>query len=915
MPLPNDWNPADEAVWREDAPGTTWAINLRHPTYPYEGPDEGTLPDDHSDTLIAFAATYLRKVSSTLGLNEALGVSDIFKEPNSPEFRDGDVRPVRLVWLPVHEDERTPAPPRSSFWVNRYEFPFPYEYPENHESLVDRTAVILAVQSAAPNDPTRVLGSRLGIQIVAHVSPNRSGPVKAQITGAACSVGLPDGLALDVPAATSFFEKFFKPEDETRARLKIRILDELGFGDPDLTSYDGVRVIEASGSGAIVDAYATVRPRRDQPREPTHAVTARLLVGGPVPEILELEKWPLVAHAGPVDVKVFTIDPASKKGLGFLIDSRPNRSPQRLIPYLEPGTLAGVTLGSLSDVILHDDLDEVAVMQSRLADPTANEGADQVVTPLSVTHPRMNWFAAISGYQHARGLLPTGGIAHPGLMDTLHRYGLSSTGFFKFVRRPLHVRFRAPIDHGGKDGKVVNAQVNFEGLGGDVIASSQTAPPFPLQLKFALADVKRTGSRREPLGITADPRWYWHECGHVLLAASTGALQFHFAHSAGDALAAVLSDPDSKLAGHPRMRGLTFPWAYLHRRHDRDVFRGWSWSGRYHRPARFTTDVKRKGYQSEQILSTSLFRLYRALGGDTTLAGGAPDIAQRRRAADYTAYLIMRAIRLMPPFFLVSAVRTPDKFVSKLTDADIGTLPAGSGPLQGRVGGWAYKVVRWAFEAQGLYATTNPLEVVDAPGKPRDPDVFIDDLRQHSEGNFRRGGYMPVSLDWLSVPNPPVPQPIPAVPPHPANPPLWHATADAIRVVGNAVTMVEVSTRGPSAANPVTVRVWWTDWPPAQPIPPAWNNGTWKLLGTSTPQTVAPWPARTTFGPFSAAGPAALPTSPSGRRLLILAAATCAADPANTTPSAALPCSTLPTPIIDLVAGDNNVGLRLHVIP
>src|SRR5262249_62194277 len=124
----------------------------------------------------------------------------------------------------------------------------------------------------------------------------------------------------------------------------------------------------------------------------------------------------------------------------------------------------------------------------------------------------------------------------------------------------------------------------------------------------------------------------------------------------GDALAAILCDPESALATHPRMRGLTFPWVYLHRQHDRDVFRGWSWSGRYHRPARFSTDVNsypRKGYQSEQILSTSLFRRYRALGGETTLSpGGPPDVDQRRRAADYTAYLILEAIRLMSPALL-----------------------------------------------------------------------------------------------------------------------------------------------------------------------------------------------------------------------------------------------------------------------
>jgi hypothetical protein len=910
VPLPNDWNPAHEAVWRENAPGTTRAINLRHPTYPYEGPDQGALPDDQSDTLIDFAATYLRKVSSALGLTATFGVSDIF-QPGSSQFIDT----VRLVWLPVFAAESIPAPPVSSFWVNRY------ESPENYTSRVDRTAVILAVQSAKANDLTQVLGSRLGIRIVAHVAPSTSGPVKAQITGASCSIGLSGALALHARAASHFFRDFFA-HDRTRSDVKAQVREMAGFGDYNLIFYDGLRVIGASGARAIVDVYMTVLPRPEEPEALAHAVEAKFLVGGrDAPELGKLEKWPLVAHAGPVLAKVFTQDPASKAGLGRLIDSRPNRSPQRLMTYFDTRTLAGVTLGTFFETHLLDNANEVEVMQSKLVDPSANEGAEQVVAPLCVTHPRLNWFAAISAYQHARGLESSVGLAPPGLLDTMRAYGLLPAQYFRFASLPLHVRHRAPINHGGKDGKVVNAQVNFEGLKGDVIATTQTAPALPLQLKFALADTKRTASRRQPLGIAADPRWCWHEGGHVLLAASTGALQFRFAHSPGDALAAVLSDPDSMLATHPQMRGLTFPWVYLHRRHDRDVFRGWSWSGRYHRPARFTTDVnsyRRKGYQSEQILSTSLFRLYRALGGDTTVAGGAPDRVRRRAAADYTAYLIMKAIRLMPPA-LLAPLETPDQFVSALIDADISTLlTTASGPLQGRVGGWAHKVVRGAFEAQGLYATTNPLAVVDAPGEPPDPDVFIDDLRSDSEGHYPRGGYMPVSLDWKAgPPDPQNPPTTPVVPPHPPNPPLWHATADAIRVVGDTVTTVEVSTRGPSTASQVTVEVWWTDWPLTQTDPPLWNDGSWTSLGTSASQTVAPWPARTTFGPFPASGSgvAPLPTSPSGRRLLIIATATCAADRANTDIFTALPCSTSRTPIVDLVAGDNNLGLRRHDIP
>jgi hypothetical protein len=890
VPVPQEWSPEHEAVVREDVPGTDRALDLLHPTYPFEG----TLADDGSDALIGFAATYLRTVSRTLGLNQALGnVPELFQDPDHPrEFLDT----VPLAWLELAPDDPAGAAPQTrSFWVSRAGDAAPFE----------RTAVILAVQSVKANRPDWTLGSRLGIQIVAHVSTDAPS-VTARITGSSCSAGLAGALALPVPlpsanALIGFLQEFYEIETK-RLAVKAQIRAAVGFGDPESTFYDGLRIVEASASHAVIEAYLTMLPESDQPEAPAHALAARLLVDGKVTTVTDVRKWPLVAHAGPARLRLFTQDPASRAGIGKLIDSRPNRSPQRLRRYRARRTLTGVMLGTASDVSLLDDLNQVEVMQSKLVDPAADETAQQDVVPGRIVHPRLNSFAAVSAYQHLRGLVQlSSALAPRGLLDTLRAYGLSAVQYFRFATLPVHVRYRAPIDHGGKDGRVVNAQVNFEGQDGDLVATTTPGTPRPLQMKFGLADLRRSVSRREPLGIAADPRWCWHECSHVLLAASTGAAQFRFAHSAGDALAAVLSDPDSALATHPRLRGLTFPWVYIHRRHDRDVFVGWSWSGRYHRPSRFTTDVNsypRKGYESEQILSTSLFRLYRALGGDTTLATGQPDVAARRRAADYTAYLIMKAIRLMPPAFLVP-LETPNQLVSTLTKADVGTLPAPSGPLRGRVGGWAHKVIRWAFEAQGLYATTDPDEIVNAPGKPRDRDVFIDDGRDDSPGGFPRGGYMPVSLDWQPVASPP-------------GPPRWHAAAPAIQVAGDTVS-VEVSNRGPSPAPQVRVAVWWAEWSTTQPDPPAWNDGAWHSLGTSVPQTVAPWPARTAFGPFSAAGIDALPTLPAGRRLLIVASATSPSDRANTDPFSLLPCALLPTPIVDLVAGDNNIGLRLHV--
>jgi hypothetical protein len=468
------------------------------------------------------------------------------------------------------------------------------------------------------------------------------------------------------------------------------------------------------------------------------------------------------------------------------------------------------------------------------------------------------------------------------------------------------VRYRARIRPGpGKDGRTVNAQVTYDPPDDHlVVAAWKPGSRKPLQVRFGLADVKRSSSRREQLGLAADPRWSWHEYSHVLLAAATGALELRFVHSLGDALAAITSDPASALAvpatlatsaapaRHPRMRGLTFPWVYVNRRHDRSVFHGWSWCGRYHRQAQFPAGGRhgrRKGYQSEQILSTSLFRLYRALGGDTSRdADATPDVAARRRAADYTVYLVLRTIGLLGPAAWVPA-ETPDQLVSALIDADVGTLPASAGPLRHRVGGWAHKVIRWAFEAQGLYATTDPLAVVDAPGLPPPVDVFIDDRRPATEGAFPRGGYEPVSLDWGAT----------------ARPPLWHAADDAIAVGRGRVLKVTVRNRGAQDAAGVTVGVWYAHWKSSDPVPPAWNTSAWKSLAQPPARTVHAWPASETF--VISGLPAPRPRA----RLLVLAVATCPADRANVDPATHLPTATERTPIVDLVAGDNNLGLRV----
>ena len=82
-------------------------------------------------------------------------------------------------------------------------------------------------------------------------------------------------------------------------------------------------------------------------------------------------------------------------------------------------------------------------------------------------------------------------------------------------------------------------------------------------------------------------------------------------------------------------RFATFPWVDQSRRHDRDVRQGWSWTGALYRKELFFAPPNlsnKRGYWAEQLLSSSLFRLYRAVGGDTEKTDNAgqaiPDIRQ-----------------------------------------------------------------------------------------------------------------------------------------------------------------------------------------------------------------------------------------------------------------------------------------------
>src|SRR5258705_8709879 len=199
--------------------------------------------------------------------------------------------------------------------------------------------------------------------------------------------------------------------------------------------------------------------------------------------------------------------------------------------------------------------------------------------------------------------------------------------------------------------------------------------------------------------------------GHGVLFNHVGSRNLRFSHSAGDSSAAILNDPGSQAPD----RYQTFPWiAVAARRHDRAVAAGFGWSGNI--PLhKFDRVVDRDGYNNEQILSTTMFRIYRSIGGDSA------DIATQRFAARVTCYLMLSAIGTLTP-----ATNPPDAehFADALMTADAADWASE------RLAGGAYgKVIRWAFENQGMYQSSGAATPNNLEGDPPAVDVYIEDGR------------------------------------------------------------------------------------------------------------------------------------------------------------------------------------------
>ncbi len=198
------------------------------------------------------------------------------------------------------------------------------------------------------------------------------------------------------------------------------------------------------------------------------------------------------------------------------------------------------------------------------------------------------------------------------------------------------------------------------------------------------------------VGIALSRRIALHEFGHAILWDNVHSPNLGFCHSVGDSLAAILMDPRSI---NPD-RFVTFPWLTIanpgiDRRHDRSVASGWDWYG--------VNDDG--GYGSEQILSSTHFRLYQSLGGDSK------DLCTREWAARYTAYLIFFSVGSLTP---MTNSNSPEHWANVMIQSDFATVD-----FECHIGRVVHKVIRWAFEKQNAFN-----------GLPPVYDVYIDDGRK-----------------------------------------------------------------------------------------------------------------------------------------------------------------------------------------
>jgi len=322
---------------------------------------------------------------------------------------------------------------------------------------------------------------------------------------------------------------------------------------------------------------------------------------------------------------------------------------------------------------------------------------------------RTNDYGGVSAYYHLTELF-----------KTIADLGFPISTYFDGTTFPI------PVDHRAL-GDAINAHWFPNGSDGTA------------HMCFALCDLTNTA---QPLLRAVDPWVHWHEMGgHGTLGDHAGSGNLGFSHSAGDGLAAVQMDPESKLrelAMPERFRYAPFrPFVPVpvvgdptppERRFDRGVA-AWAWGGSV------VTDASGNllsgddgGYGSEQILATCHFRIYRSIGGDHD------DLGRRRFASRMTTWLILETIRNLtsgtnPSNFDPTTLTTVPGRGAQLWCEKLQATDNTNWTSEGVTGGAYKKVIRWAFEKQGSYQPAGAVAPFTTAGAPPTVDVYFEDGR------------------------------------------------------------------------------------------------------------------------------------------------------------------------------------------
>ena len=918
----NGWTADPTRVHAEPDPSGIGARQIRHPQYP----NTYYLRDDIDQAeleaqLLTLVVGYVQRANALLKL------PDKWLDPGG-----GSDDGLRVEWLLFDKDLR------GSYFIQRHEDPL------TPAGLIDRTAVILgslawdATSKRRSGAQSRAFYGGQGMHVIAHIDAPANGMIAVRFT----SVGttLPrfkrkvraQDLA-SLKRALEFTSDNIHPPfiifTQIFAEFAARMVSLFGLSEGTVPIEPGLRIVQDADSRELkielINKTAPGDERGGQSRkkgkknegsstdqstswmrEVSYLLVTRLRIDRPF-DFDPIAKIPLMSHA---DAEIMPIDPVTQEGPGVFVATRPNRPSVAFSPYVDNVTLWNATPSPKPNrVVLKDTGGNFQILKSPLAgeDPPYTEATE---VPKRVrAEVRTNQFAAVNAYSRATEFV-----------RRLLSYGFNPKTDLRYLKFPLDIHYRGGIHPGGEDGRTINAQVRWIS---PPVKDSGAAIPGTAEVSFALADLRLNprGARvtpqgttpdpawrpfATPLGIAADARWAWHEWCHVMLAGATGSLEFEFAHSAGDALAAILADPDSALATEVDWRGRTFPWVTLPDRfHARKVRDGWGWTGTKYQRERFfaaaRNECEKEAYWSEQIHSSTLFHLYRAVGGDSETIHNfdtVPDRDLRGSVADYTVYLILRAILNMGSASTYP-LPTADAFVTALIDADAGT--AGFQTAKRLfLGGAAGKVIRWAYERQGLYADPAAKYPVDAPGLPPPVDIYI-------EGQVRKkGGYKPLTYlneDWHASPNAMLLV---------SAPKKRRATTPKVAV--DSYLLVFLNNRGSATSGAVTVNAWVAELGIGGNIP-GWHSAAWQPLN----QTNAP--ANPVVDPDSAGGGSAGPwvfkwtPASAGKRYALLAESTCQQDPSNIDTTTGLPCATVTVGGADasdidyVVSCDNNLGL------